>query len=392
MKGTQIRKLAVLFLAMLVLAGMVLPAAADEVVITLQFSGVINVVPANPGDPWQIAGHTVAVDDQTQVVLSTGEPAAPGMWATVQARRLEDDSILAVRIIVRPPEMRLRGPVQVIPEGGLGEWVIAGQTFLVDENTQIGRRSGEIAVGSWVEAVAVEDPAGTLRAVRLHRIEPAEDVELHGAIQAFGANWLISAVPLATDASTLVLDEPEIGLLATALASLRPDNTLLARAIKVNWTEPGRTRPRQPVQFRGTIEALPEGGLIGTWIISGKSVQVTEATRIFQVKGQVAVGAEVFVIGWQQDGVITAGVITVLRSPLLGGQRFQFRGIVERLPNGHPRFPLFGIWVISGEEVLVQVNTRITNGENARVGAEVEVGGIQLKNGTKVATWLKVLN
>lgn len=392
MRSTQIRKLAVLFLAMLMLAGMVMPAAADEVVINVQFSGVINVVPANPGDPWQIAGHTVAVDDQTQVVLSTGEPAEPGMWATVQARRLEDDSLLAVRIIVRPPEMRLRGPVQTIPEGGLGEWVIAGQTFLVDEDTQIGRRSGEITVGGWVEVVAVEDPAGTLKAVRMQRIEPAEDVELHGAIQAFGANWLISAVPVATDASTLVLDEPEIGLLATALATLRNDNTLLARAIKVSWTEPGRTRPRQPVQFRGTIEALPEGGLIGTWVISGKTVQVTEATRIFQVKGQVAVGAEVFVIGWQQDGVITAGVITVLRSPLLGGQRFQFRGIVEQLPNGHPRFPLFGIWVISGEQVLVQVNTRITNGENARVGAEVEVGGVVLKNGTKVATWLRVLD
>lgn len=392
MKGMQIRKLAVLFLAMLMLAGMVMPAAADEVVINVQFSGVINVVPANPGDPWQIAGHTVAVDDQTQVILSTGEPAEPGMWATVQARRLEDDSLLAVRIIVRPPEMRLRGPVQTIPEGGLGEWVIAGQTFLVDENTQIGQRSGEITVGGWVEVVAVEDPAGTLKAVRMHNIEPAEDVELHGAIQAFGANWLISAVPVATDASTLVLDEPEIGLLATALATLRPDNTLLARAIKVSWAEPGRTRPRQPVQFRGTIEALPEGGLIGTWIISGKAVQVTEATRIFQVKGQVAVGAEVFVIGWQQDGVITAGVITVLRSPLIGGPRFQLRGVIEQLPNGHPRFPLVGTWVISGQEVVVQLNTRIINRENVRVGAEVEVVGIQLRNGTKVATSVTVLN
>ncbi|MGQ9766770.1 MAG: DUF5666 domain-containing protein, partial [Anaerolineae bacterium] len=137
---------------------------------------------------------------------------------------------------------------------------------------------------------------------------------------------------------------------------------------------PGRLRLRQPVQFRGTIETLPENGLIGTWVISGQSVQVTEATRIFQVKGQVAVGAEVFVIGWQQDDVITAGVITVLRSPLAGGTRFQFQGVIGQLPtNGHPRFPLVGKWVISGQEVYVQINTRITNGENARIGAEVEV-------------------
>lgn len=77
-------------------------------------------------------------------------------------------------------------------------------------------------------------------------------------------------------------------------------------------------------------------------------MQVIEATRIFQVKGQVAVGAEVFVIGWQQDGVITAGVITVLRSPLVGGQRFQFQGIVERLPNGHPCFAVTTSVVPSG--------------------------------------------
>ncbi|MGQ9767487.1 MAG: hypothetical protein ACUVSS_09195, partial [Anaerolineae bacterium] len=93
-------------------------------------------------------------------------------------------------------------------------------------------------MNGWVGVVAVEDPAGTLKAVRIHGVEPAEDVEIHGAIQAFGANWLISAVSLATDASTLVLDEPEIGLSATALATLQNDNTLLARVIKVNWTEP----------------------------------------------------------------------------------------------------------------------------------------------------------
>ncbi|MGQ9490728.1 MAG: DUF5666 domain-containing protein [Anaerolineae bacterium] len=146
MKTLQLRKSVVMVLAVLMLAGMVMPVAADEAVIHLQFSGVINVVPANPGDPWQVAGHTVAVDDQTQIVLSTGEPAQPGMWATVFARRLEDDSLLVVRIIARPPEMRLRGPVQSMPESGLREWVIAGQSFLVDEDTQIGTRGGEITV------------------------------------------------------------------------------------------------------------------------------------------------------------------------------------------------------------------------------------------------------
>lgn len=393
MKTLSLHKLASILLALFLLITAAAPAAAAgesegmlseiDAVFDVQFSGVIDTV-----NPWKIAGQPVAVDDNTHIVLTTGT-AAPGMWASVQARRLADDSLLAGRITVRPPEMRLKGPVQAKPTNNLGAWTIAGQTFLVDEDTRINLRAGPIKVGTWVEVVAVEK-AGGLLALRIQPIETNEDVEVHGAIQAFGATaWKISGVPVAANASTLIIGEPKIGLLATALATLQDNNTLLARAFKVNWLEP--ERQRQPVQLKGTVEALPASGLIGAWTVEGRTVQVSDATRIFQVKGIVAIGAEVHVIGWEEDGDIVAVVITVLGGPVNAARRFQLEGEIGALP---PNGTLYGKWIINqdGEQFEVQVHlrTRIMGAEHAKVGATVEVGGIQLRDGTRIATWVRV--
>ena len=43
----------------------------------------------------------------------------------------------------------------------------------------------------------------------------------------------------------------------------------------------------------GVVEAMPADGMVGTWQIGGKIVQVTETTRIDQEMGQLAVGVSV---------------------------------------------------------------------------------------------------
>jgi hypothetical protein len=390
MKNLASRKLAAVFFAVILLAVAMTPAAAGEGAFDVQFSGVIDSVPANPGDTWQIAGHVVAVDDATQVILTTGA-VAPGMWASVQARREADDSLLASRIAVQPAEMRLKGPVQVKPADNLGAWTIAGQPFLVDEETRINLRAGPIAVDTWVEVTAVEE-AGVLRALRIHAVEACEDVEVYGAIQGFGPPaWEISGVPVAANTDSLVVGEPEVGLLVHVLATLQEDDSLLGKTFKVTWVEPERLYLRQPVRLRGIVEALPADGLIGAWTVAGRTVQVTDATRIFQVKAIVTVGAEVHIVGWEENGEIIAVEITVLNGSYNGGRRFQWRGTVVALPPGGGPY---GKWIIevNGEQMQVQVvlRTRIMNGEQARVGAPVELGGVQARNGTCVATWLRI--
>jgi len=368
-------------------AGLPLAAQAGamtEAPFDIRFSGVITAVPAAPGEPWQIGGQTVITNSGTRIVLTTGR-AAVGMWAEVTARRQADDTLLALQITVVPPEVRLKGPVESKPEDNIGDWTIAGQTIRVTQETRISERGGPVDVGCWVEVNALEEEDGTLTALRIRGIEAQQAVEVFGAIQAFSETaWTLSTIPLAVNEQTHVVSEPQVGLLAHALAELQDDDTLLALALQVAWQEPGR--PRQPVQFTGTVESLPSDGLNGNWVVSGRQVEVTPATIIIQVKGLAEVGAQVHVIGWALAERIVAMQITVLRSPSGSGRPFYLRGLIEGLPeNG-----LFGTWVISGQQIEVTRQTRILGAQHIRLGAPAEVGGLQYQSGVRLAIWLRV--
>jgi hypothetical protein len=372
---------------MLLLALLVLPVAPTFAgtgpTLDVKFSGVIDVVPAAAGEPWQVAGYSLAVNEATNVRLTKG-PAAAGMWADVTAQRLADNSLLATNIVVRSPEVRLRGPLSDKPEDGIGAWTVAGQTIWCTEDTSINQRSGPVEVGQWVEVHAVEEPEGTLTAVRIRGIEAAEDAVVYGAIQSFGsALWMLSSIPVAVTADTLILGEPRNGLLATAAADLT-DTGLSARVFKVAWQEP--KGQRQPVHLVGLIEEMPENGLIGLWQVAGQTVEVRESTLIVQVKGLAQVGARVYVIGLQSADRILATNVIVLSSPSGSGRTFNLRGNIEALPESGLR----GTWTIAGLQAEVTRQTRIHGEQHVRLGAPVEAGGIQYQNGVRQMTWLRV--
>ncbi len=371
--------------AILLLAVILLPSvsalAETEAPFTVKFSGVIDVVPAAAGDPWQVAGYTVAVNEATRVRLTVGSAAA-GMWADVMAQRLDDDSLLALDIWVKPPEVRLKGLLTAKPDEG--PWTVAGQTIHITDETSVSQRSGPVEVGQWVEVHAVEEPAGVLTAVRVRGIEAAEDAEVYGAIQSFGdAQWVLSSIALTATADTLIVGEPQAGLLAQAAAELT-DTGLSGRVFKVAWQEPNGNR--QPVQLTGLIEALPDAGLLGLWQVAGQAVEVRENTTIFQVKGLVEVGARVHITGWQAEDRIVATNITVLNSSSGNGRPFNLQGNIEALPESG----LFGAWTIAGQQVQVTRQTRIHGEQFVRLGAPAEAGGLQYQNGVRVLTWLRV--
>ncbi len=371
--------------AILLLAVTLLPSvsavAETEAPFSVKFSGVIDVVPAAAGDPWQVAGYTVAVNEATRVRLTVGSAAA-GMWADVMAQRLDDDSLLAQDIWVRPPEVRLKGLLTAKPDEG--PWTVAGQTIHITDETSVSQRSGPVEVGQWVEVHAVEEPAGILTAIRVRGIEAAEDAEVYGAIQSFGdAQWVLSSIALTATTDTLIVGEPQAGLLAQAAAELT-DTGLSGRVFKVAWQEPNGNR--QPVQLTGIIEALPDASLLGLWQVAGQAVEVRENTTIFQVKGLVEVGARVHVTGWQAEDRIVATSITVLNGSSGNGRPFNLQGNIEALPESG----LFGAWTIAGQEVQVTRQTRIHGEQFVRLGAPAEAGGLQYQNGVRVLTWLRV--
>jgi hypothetical protein len=243
-----------------------------------------------------------------------------------------------------------------------------------------------VDVGNWVEVYAVEEPAGTLTALRIRGIPPQPSIEIYGAIQAADpTGWILSSIPLALSDATLVVANPQVGLLAHAAATIQSDGSLLALRLRVVWMEPGSIR--QPVEFTGIIEELPTGTLNGLWTVGGLTVLVTPSTGINQEKGLVAVGAEVKVVGWQASDKIVALRITVLSSPVPGGPYVRFAGRVEALPANGP----LGIWTIGGRQVLVNERTRLQGADQAQVGSPALGGGVRQPDNTIVAAWLMIL-
>ena len=281
-------------------------------------------------------------DANTKIRMATEEPAAAGMWADVTAKKMTDGSLLASKLTVMPAELRLIGPLEVMPEGDLGTWTVAGIDFTANEETQISDRGEPIMVGGWVEVHAVWD-GDTLIATTIRSVEVEEDIELYGAIEAFSdTEWTVSGLAVSANEDTKVMGKPVVGLLAHVSAELQEDGTLLAQTMKVVWNEQGGWR--QPVMFRGKIEALPESGLVGTWTVDGKQVDVSAQTQVMQKKAPVEVGATVHVVGWTEGDVVKALLVSVI-SPAEGSKPVQFMGVIEALPEDG----LIGDWTVSGE-------------------------------------------
>lgn len=146
-----------------------------------------------------------------------------------------------------------------------------------------------------------------------------------------------------------------------------------------------KDKDKDEVEFKGMIEALPTGGLIGDWRIAGKTVHVSSTTRIEQHGTRIAIGAVAEVKGSARtDGSVDASKIEVEDGP---GARVEFRGTIERLPTTG----LLGDWTVSGRTVHVSSLTRIEQHDGlVVVGAMVEVEGQQRPDGSVDATKIEV--
>ncbi len=204
--------------------------------VDLTFGGVITEI---AGDNYTIAGIDVLRTAATHYKLTT-DTLETGMWADVMGS-WEEDTLVATKLFVKPAEVLLRGPIQFRPEGDLGEWVIAGQTIVADENTRFCNRCGSVDPPAWAEVHAIENSEGQLVADRIAGIEMAEWIEVYGAIQMFDdESWTLSTIVLSIEEGTTVAaGEGKVGVLAHARAMLNGEDTLVALKLKPVWIEPG---------------------------------------------------------------------------------------------------------------------------------------------------------
>lgn len=380
---TLTARLSVLLMVVVLVAVALTPVASVAAPVDLGFdvryTGVITTV-GDEDTAWVIGGQTLATNADTQVVLTTTTVEA-GMWAEVVAKRQADDSLLARMISVRPEQVRLQGMVISKPDDNIGDWVIAGVTVMVTPDTAIAGRGGSTDVGDWVEAVMSED-GGVLTAQRIMGISAQEFVVISGEIQGFSdTSWIVSAMTLAVEPydqasgqGTLISGNPVVGLIAHAVAELREDGSLLARGLRVAWIDANALLPL--TEFNGLIEQLPADGLRGEWVVGGQNVVVMPNTRIHQEKGLAVVGALVHVVGWQLLDRVVASEITVLESPVEGGQYTIFIGLIEALPALCDANGCLGFWTVGGQAVEVNERT-VVLGSVPQLGSIAHVEGVQ---------------
>lgn len=119
-------------------------------------------------------------------------------------------------------------------------------------------------------------------------------------------------------------------------------------------------------KIHGTIEKLPPSGLIGTWIVKGKKINVTEETNINEKAGKIGVGVYIEVEGNTKGDAIDAFEIEVEGELVLHGK-------IEKLPISG----LIGTWIVNGKKVNVTADTHIDKEDlpGIKLGVVVDIEG-----------------
>lgn len=218
-------------------------------------------------------------------------------------------------------------------------------------------------------------------------------IEFQGAIQALPStgligDWTISGRKVRVTNTTRINQErgaPAVGAIVEIEGTMDSAGLITATVIEVKY----RPGVGLPTTFSGAIEMLPSApGRIGDWKIGGKTVHVTQTTKLLPANANFAIDAQVEVVGVvMTDGTIGALVIT-LKPVVTPNPQAKFSGIVEKLPSTTGRL---GDWTISGRIVHVTATTQIKQerGE-VGVGSVVEVEGTRQNDGSVNATKIEV--
>jgi len=301
------------------------------------------------------------------------------------------------------------GTISALPSSGLtGDWTVGTKTVHVTSTTKIQQEDGAVAMGATVEVKGTLLADGSVDAAQIdvkHAAPgapgaPPEEQEndFVGAVQSlpgtssFVGDWTVGGKTVHVAASTRLNQEGgtfAVGASVEVAGTTRTDGSIDATKIELKSTAPPAMSPGQ-TDFRGAIESLPTTGMVGDWMVSGKAVHVTAATRIEAEHGTPVVGAFVEVQGIARaDGSIDATKIEVKIAPPAGTPApTEFRGAVESLPAAAG---FVGDAVVSSRTIHITTTTRIDQEDGAfAVGALVEIKGTARPDGSLDATRIDV--
>lgn len=216
-------------------------------------------------------------------------------------------------------DSKFYGTVEDLPAGGLfGDWRVSGRTVHVSSATLIKQKYGPVAVGAYVKVEGWLQADGSVNATKIEVKRSAGGggsyFKFYGTVESLPANgligdWRVSGRTVHVTAGTWIKQEKAlaaVGAYVEVTGTQQADGSVNATKIEVKRSSVGGGG-QSYLKFYGTVQSLPAGGLIGDWVVSGRTVHVTAATLIKQKYGSVRVGAYVEVKGTQQaDGSVNA--------------------------------------------------------------------------------------
>ena len=366
-----------------------------------EFNGLIESLP-NAGllGDWAVSGHTVHVSINTQIKIDDGILPAVNAFVEIKGTLLPDGSVVATEIDITDGAGVVREAVfsafiNSLPPGGLaGDWVTSGTHLTVSAATRIKQDAGPIALKDFVQVRGFIESDGSVTATEID-VESVpgstHQIQLEGFVDALPAgligDWSLNGTSVhATAAATFRIEHgvPAVNAFVEVKGFLLVDGSVNATEIDVDAV-PGSARQ---FEFSDFVAALPDADVIGDWMISGHTIQVSDTTHIHQDQGIVAVHAFVKVTGLLlPDGRVDAVDIQVQASPTRGG-RITLRGFIAHLPSAG----LIGDWGVSGRTVHVSTDTRIKakKGLALVVGSFVDIRGVLGADGSITASKITV--
>lgn len=302
-------------------------------------------------------------------VVNNAVNAAPAAHAAVPVVASSDDPPTSTE---REDEVEFAGTIQSIT-GSL--WTVNGISFTVNITTQIRPSATLAVVGAFVEVEAIRLADGSLVARKIEVVRSPEGererrVEFRGIIESFNANvWVVSGRTVNISTTTQIRGTPAVSATAEVEAVLKPDGSLWALKIEVEQREVEKER----VEFKGIISAFDAT----QWVVGGRTVLISTTTQISGTP-QIGLIAEV-------QALKVGATLTALRIRVLTPQprEIEIEGKITSISGT--------TWVVDGKTVNLDANTQIDQSRGvAKVGAQVDVKGLLLLDGTIQAKRIRV--
>lgn len=343
---------------------------------------------------WTVSGVAVAVSAQTKLVERVGplvEGAWVQVQGTVDnsgqlvARRM--------RTISQRRYHRVKGVLQELTASSLRVGGIPLQrddNTKVEDNPTIGQWvevDARLLNTNSLLAVKIEGDDGENENEDRNTVEFTARIKSLPSGSLYG-QWQVGERTVMVTSGVTSIDEHKgavaVGALVKVEGTLNQDNSIAALEITVKRGEEDDNQPgdgQQYTRFTGLIESLPANGLHGRWTVNGKSVVVDERTEL-EGDGNFAVGDRVKVKGYlQTDGSILAREIEKEDDGGNGeDDEVKFTGAIDSLPAGG----LLGEWGVAGKRVLVTPQTELKD-SSYTVGEQVKVEGHKRQDGVIVA-------